>query len=498
MQQMNFLRDIHVTAQQSLTEDRNELLQQASNIIKNVRELQQLTESVQARQAGSQQSPLEHDSGRETKKKGKKSRKTGPQHNESKGSNAGRSGRIQPRFTGLTFEPNLHTGLGLFFNNTTSRQRDHPNHATGPRLHSSSRSFPVNSLSPAPLELSYQQTNKYSQSYQPLPFSPLPGSPVHSYDASWSPPISPFTSTVGTFHSSSLHNMPATPTYKSDICRAYWIHGNCQYGTRCFFLHTPPLAHGSVSKATVACLEDPSWGIHLQVYQDHHNVENLKSMLHAGVDIASSTALSAEPSITALLSQVNGASLGFNYGVMPMPGVTMVPMYPLKPAPASSISSTSLGHFIRIPFTSATQALSLRAHSSQVQVYGGHVQQRESVGIIQPKKPVQKTSKTPKQPSTDMNVRRFSTAGPLQSRKQNTYDPSIGSKVNKAYTKGSSNQANVIKRPASRSVRHVGRTILQESSIEGTRLAVSGPKANGPRIADVMGQVESRLSKRMA
>ncbi|KAJ9124105.1 hypothetical protein QFC22_000900 [Naganishia vaughanmartiniae] len=500
MQQMNILRNIHIIAQQSLTEDRDELVHQATEIFKNVGELKQLTDSVQARLSGSQESLLEQDSGRETKRKGKKPRKIGSRQNESKGPNTGRN--IQPRLSGLTFGPDLYAGGVFFADSITSRQRHIPKHTTGPRLHSPSTSSTVNRLSTSPLEPPFQEANGYSYSSAPQPFSPFPASPVHGYDASWSP-VSSFTaSTVESIHSSSFYNMPpAPPTYKSDICRTYWIHGNCQYGTRCFFLHTPPSAHSSVSKATVACLEDPAWGIHLQVYQDRHNVENLKSMLRAGIDIASNTALSSGPSISAMLGQVNVASLGSNYGVMPLSRVAMVPMYPLKPAPASSLSSTPLGHFIRIPLSSTSQPLSAHARPNQAHAYSSHVRKQTSSGKVavntKPEKIVNKTSQAPRQQSLDKNVRRFSTAGPLQSREQKTSDPSIGPK-GKAFNKAQFEATSVIERPASRSMRQVGRTTLQESSLEGTRLAITGHKTHAPRIADVIGQVESRLSRRIA
>lgn len=183
MQQMNILRNIHITAQQSLTEDRNELLQQASDIFKNVRELKQLTEFVQARQAGRQESPLEHDSGPETKKKSKKSRKPGFRHNEAKGAIGARNGRIQPRFTGLTFNPNLYAMGGNSVHSTTSRERNFADHTIRPSLNSLTGAFSVNSMSPSPPESSYQGALGYSQSYQPQCVPSFPASPVHGFNA---------------------------------------------------------------------------------------------------------------------------------------------------------------------------------------------------------------------------------------------------------------------------------------------------------------------------
>lgn len=103
--------------------------------------------------------------------------------------------------------------------------------------------------------------------------------------------------------------------------------------------------------------------------------------------------------------------------------------------------------------------------------------------------------KTAQQQFLDMNTCRFSTAGPLQSRKQDTGDPRIRPKI-KTYIKTSGDATNVMIRPASRSVRQAGQTVLKQSSVEGTRLEGSKRKTKGTTIAEVIGQVELRLSKR--
>lgn len=146
----------------------------------------------------------------------------------------------------------------------------------------------------------------------------------------------------------SSRSPPAAPTplaYKSDICRTYWIEGEnaCPFKLRCYFFHPPPSAHHTIARDTVASLEDPVAGVHLQRYQDLHNIQNLKNMQQAGVDIIASAALFSEPTIAQILEQVQAGSTS-SYAVMPLLNgsiVPMAPLYPLQPFSDDCISTVS-------------------------------------------------------------------------------------------------------------------------------------------------------------
>lgn len=94
------------------------------------------------------------------------------------------------------------------------------------------------------------------------------------------------------------------------------------------------------------------------------------------------------------------------------------------------------------------------------------------------------------------NPRRFSTVGPL-GRNCASSVPSCELKSKfRAAQRAPGNAAKAIKRPVSRTLKQVQRTILHEDSREGTRLEASSRGPGSLQVADVISQVESRLSTR--
>lgn len=128
--------------------------------------------------------------------------------------------------------------------------------------------------------------------------------------------------------------------YKSDICRTYWIDGDCPFRSRCFFVHPPPWSHHTIARDTVAALEDPASSL-LQKYQNAQNLLHLQNLQQAGVDVVASSSVMSEPTIAEILEQVQVGSTS-GYAVMPLANNSMVPMYPLQPFANDCISSVSL------------------------------------------------------------------------------------------------------------------------------------------------------------
>jgi hypothetical protein len=106
-------------------------------------------------------------------------------------------------------------------------------------------------------------------------------------------------------------------------------------------VHPPPSAHQTVARDTIAALEDPVAGIHMQRYQDQHNVQNLLNILRAGVDSISEADAVSQPTIVDLLSQAQGGSRASSYAVMPLLNGSMVPLYPLQPTVSATVMSVS-------------------------------------------------------------------------------------------------------------------------------------------------------------
>ncbi|KAJ9098784.1 hypothetical protein QFC19_006261 [Naganishia cerealis] len=501
MQQMLFLRKIHFTAQQPPTELGNdELMQQAKDIFKYIGELTQLTEFVRARQVGiyhRQKDKQEHDSECHFGSQTQSSRTSAPRFDAQKRSSTKRDGRNQPRYTDSHNESQLHARAGCFDDNAPSRQGNVLGHGIGPRLCLPNNPFlPYSLPTPAPLPY-YRESEMYNASYPIQPFLLSSVSPIHIYDGSWSPPVPPLaSSTMSNYTLVDPCNMQGPPAYKSDICRTYWIHGECPYGSRCFFLHTPPSAQWSVPWDTAARLEDASSGKFLQSYQDQYNIDNLKFMLQAGYDIVPSTVSALELSIPMLLARVDMAPLRSDYTGMPLSYGGMIPMYPLNPVHADSITSTSFGHFIRLPSPTGASPSNVGAHPNQTQPYSNLLPKQYQIERANSPRIIKKTTQTPQAKPLGINARRFSTAGPLQPRKSSPCDPP-SSGVGKAYSEAARGTTNLIKRPTSRSLRQVKQTTLQESSLGGTRLAVAGQRTNGPQIAAVIDQIESRMSTRL-
>lgn len=94
----------------------------------------------------------------------------------------------------------------------------------------------------------------------------------------------------------------------------------------------------------------------------------------------------------------------------------------------------------------------------------------------------------------ETNGRRFSTAGPLP-RKSTDAQATFASKARAAQERMEGKTV-AVKRPASRTLKQVRQTTLQETSREGTRLESTAHGTGSLRVVNAINQVESRLSKR--
>ena len=306
--------------------------------------------------------------------------------------------------------------------------------------------------------------------------------------------------------------------YKSDICRTYWIEGEnaCPYGRlRCYFAHPAPSAHHTIARDTVASLEDPVAGVHLQRYQDLHNIQNLIYMQQAGVDVVASVASFSKPTIAQTLERVQAGTIS-SYPVLPLLNGSIVPMasmYPLqqfsddcvstvslelcciKLSCSSDIVQTSQGHFLRMPppYSKAdTTEQSILTSAISIQPSPN----KEIASYLSREKAVKSVLAPANRLARENNPRRFSTVGPLgrncaSSGLQFDFKPktresqSVSGKAVKA-----------LKRPISRTLKQVQRSTLHEDSSEGTRLEANGRRSGSFQVADVINQVESRLSTR--
>lgn len=96
----------------------------------------------------------------------------------------------------------------------------------------------------------------------------------------------------------------------------------------------------------------------------------------------------------------------------------------------------------------------------------------------------------------DNNPRRFSTVGPLGRNFASSVPSCELNSKSRAAQRAPGNAVKAIKRPVSRTLKQVQRTVLHEDSREGTRLEASSRGPGSLQVANVISQVESRLSTR--
>lgn len=157
---------------------------------------------------------------------------------------------------------------------------------------------------------------------------------------------------------------------------------------------------------------------------------------------------------------------------------------------AYTCPKTSQGHFIRLP---QSQPLEHSANQptlpplQPVQL----ITKEDIASHLQAGKAKDRASPSANRPANESKARRFSTAGPLPRKPQATFAAKA-----RAAQQSFDNKIITMKRPASRTVKQVRETTLQENSRDGTRLKTAAGGTGSLQIVNAINQVESRLSKR--
>lgn len=155
-----------------------------------------------------------------------------------------------------------------------------------------------------------------------------------------------------------------------------------------------------------------------------------------------------------------------------------------------ALLQTSQGHFIRLP---QTQSLPLHADASTVppEPPVQLISKEDIANHLQAGKAKNQGPPPANRLPNEVNARRFSTAGPLPRQSQATFAAKA-----RAAPHPSDNKVITMKRPASRTLKQVRQTKLQENSRDGTRLESASGGTGSLQVVNAINRVESRLSKR--